>query len=66
MTLVFIIILAGMMLYAQHAHAYSPHGTSTQPSSQSSEIAGQISRVKNITYEYIYSANGKKLEGLAE
>ncbi|MEM0154787.1 MAG: hypothetical protein QW814_03055 [Methanothrix sp.] len=66
LALILVIALAGALLYAQNTHAYAIHSTGTQPSTQSSGITGQISRLKNITYEYIYSANGKKLEGLAE
>lgn len=66
LTLVFIIILAGVLLYAQEAHASNLHRTGTNAGSQNGGIAGQISKVKNVTYEYIYSNNGKRLEGIAE
>ncbi len=62
LTLIFVIILAGIFIYAQEAHASNLHRTSTTVSSQNSVAAEQISRIKNITYEYIYADNGK-LEG---
>ena len=65
LTLIFVIILAGILLYAQEAHASNLHRTNVNVGSQNSGIAEQISRVKNITYEYIYSNNGK-LKGTAE
>lgn len=65
LTLIFVIILAGILLYAQEAHASNLHRTNVNVGPQNSGIAEQISRVKNITYEYIYSNNGK-LKGTAE
>lgn len=65
LTLIAIIILAAILVYAQSAHATASRGTAPQTSSQASGISAQISRLKNITYEYIYTNNGK-LEGTAE
>lgn len=64
-TLIFIIILAGTLVYAQNVHGTHNNSAATQTGSQNNVIAGQISRVKNITYEYIYADNGKP-EGTAE
>lgn len=67
LTLVFIIILAAVLFYSQWTHDSGiVHSVSPNTSSQAGAAAKQISRMKNITYEYIYSENSKKPEGTAE